>query len=72
MCRVAQPTRSPEDCHAHLGLLVRREAQGPRGRASAIAFLQSHPVSEPYFYLMVHTPEGVFGRDKDGIFNQPA
>jgi hypothetical protein len=50
---------------------TKRHYRGP-DQASAVAFLQAHPVSEPYFYLMVHTPEGVFGRDKDGIFDQPA
>ncbi|EGV15836.1 hypothetical protein [Thiocapsa marina] len=50
---------------------TKRHYRGP-DQASAIAFLQTHPVNEPFFYLMVHTPEGVFGRDKDGIFDQPS
>jgi hypothetical protein len=40
-------------------------------KAAALAFLRENPVNRPLYYLVVHTPEGVFGRDKDGIYEQP-
>ena len=33
-----------------------------------MAFLQAHPVDRNFFYLVVETPEGNFGRDVDGIY----
>ena len=36
-----------------------------------MAFLRENSVDKPHYYLVVHTPEGVFGRDKDGIYEQP-
>lgn len=35
---------------------------------AALAFLKSTPVDKPLFYIIVHTPDGDVGRDKDGIF----
>jgi hypothetical protein len=40
-------------------------------KQAALAFLKANPVDNPFYYLIVHTTEGVFGRDKDGIFEQP-
>jgi HEAT repeat protein/nitrate reductase NapE component len=40
-------------------------------KQAALAFLKATPVDKPFYYLVVHTPDGVFGRDKDGIFEQP-
>jgi hypothetical protein len=37
---------------------------------AALAFLKATPVDQPFYYLVVHTPDGAFGRDKDGIFEQ--
>lgn len=40
-------------------------------RAAATEFLQAHPVNKPLYYIVVETPEGNFGRDKDGIYQEP-
>lgn len=39
-------------------------------RAAATEFLQAHPVYKPLYYIVVETPEGNFGRDKDGIYQE--
>ncbi len=37
-------------------------------RASAIEFLGQVPVEEEFFYVMVDTPTGTYGRDIDGMY----
>lgn len=37
-------------------------------RASALAWLQQHPVNKPSYFLVVETPEGVVARDIQGIY----
>lgn len=49
------------------GIHTYREHRGPN-KAAAMAFLQDHPVNRIYYYLVVETPEGNFGRDIDGIY----
>ena len=39
-------------------------------RAAATEFLQAHPVYKPLYYIVVETPEGNFGRDKGGIYQE--
>ncbi len=39
-------------------------------RTAATEFLQAHPVNKPLHYIVVETPEGNFGRDKDGIYQE--
>ncbi|MDR2915362.1 MAG: hypothetical protein LBV74_11110 [Tannerella sp.] len=39
-------------------------------KADAMAFLSQQQVSRPLFYLIVETPEGNFGRDKDGFYQE--
>lgn len=46
-----------------------RMHKGPSA-ASARAFLKDNPVSRPLFYIVVETPEGNYGRDIDGIYNE--
>lgn len=36
--------------------------------ASAKAYLQQHPVTEPMYYIEIDTPEGNFGRDIQGMY----
>ncbi|MHB8105602.1 MAG: FHA domain-containing protein, partial [Dehalococcoidales bacterium] len=44
--------------------------QGP-GREAALEFLNSlKPITEFYVYHIVETPEGNFGRDKDGVYQE--
>ena len=51
-------------------IATKRHYKGPT-KDAALAFLRVKRVDEPFYYLIVHTPEGVFGRDKDGIYEQP-
>ena len=37
---------------------------------SARAFLEKNPVTKDFFYLVVETPEGNFGRDINGIYKE--
>jgi hypothetical protein len=39
-------------------------------KAAAMDFLAAHPVNKPYYYIVVETPEGVFGRDIDGFYQE--
>ena len=39
-------------------------------KAQALAFLQSKTVTQRLYYLIVETPEGNFGKDVDGIFEE--
>jgi uncharacterized membrane protein YhaH (DUF805 family) len=39
-------------------------------KADAIAFLAEQTVIRPLFYIVVETPEGNFGKDKDGIYQE--
>jgi hypothetical protein len=49
---------------------IKRHYKAPT-KETALEFLKSNPVDKQFFYFIIHTPEGVFGRDKDGIFEQP-
>lgn len=49
------------------GMHTYRVHRGP-SKAAAMAFLQNHPVTRNFYYLIVETPEGNFGRDIDGIY----
>jgi UDP-N-acetylglucosamine transferase subunit ALG13 len=51
-------------------IATKRHFKAPN-KDAALAFLKQNPVDKPFYYLVIHTPEGVFGRDKDGIFEQP-
>ncbi len=37
---------------------------------AAKAWLQQHPVNKPLYYFIVETPQGNYGRDKDGIYKE--
>jgi hypothetical protein len=51
------------------GTATYRIHQGP-DEASARAFLERHPVTEEFDYWVVETPEGNFGRDIQGIYEE--
>jgi len=57
-------------CGPTASIAIKRHFNAP-GKAAAMAFLRENPVDKPYYFIVVHTPEGVFGRDKDGIYEQP-
>jgi hypothetical protein len=46
-----------------------RTYRGP-SKAAAMAFLQANPVSQPLHYIVVETPEGNFGGDISGIYEE--
>jgi hypothetical protein len=39
-------------------------------KADALAFLSQQTVTRPLFYVVVETPDGNFGKDKDGIYQE--
>lgn len=39
-------------------------------KASAIEFLKGKPVSKKFYFVVVDTPEGSFGRDIDGFYQE--
>jgi hypothetical protein len=51
------------------GIATYRIHKGP-DEASARAFLERHPVTKEFHYLVVETPEGSFGRDIQGIYEE--
>lgn len=38
--------------------------------ATAKQFLKNHPVNKPLLYIIVETPEGIYGRDIQGIYRE--
>ncbi len=75
----AGPPASPEDVvfvkeerkptKLGSGIATYRIHKGP-DEASARAFLERHPVTKEFHYLVVETPEGSFGRDIQGIYEE--
>ncbi|WP_165555854.1 HEAT repeat domain-containing protein [Kribbella pittospori] len=51
------------------GQVATYEAYRAANRTEALAYLNAHPVTEPFYYLEVETPEGNFGRDIKGIYD---
>lgn len=52
------------------GVATYRIHRGP-GEAAARAFLEGHPVTAEFLYVVVETPEGNFGRDIQGTYEEP-
>lgn len=46
------------------------EIYSGNSKKAALAFLGNNPVTESYFYRIVETPEGNFGRDINGIYQE--
>lgn len=53
----------------HKGMHTYRVHTAPN-KAAAMAFLQDNSVTRNYVYLIVETPEGIFGRDVNGIYEE--
>lgn len=51
------------------GICVYEVYTGP-DKASAIEFLKDKPVSQKLYYVVVDTPEGSFGRDINGLYQE--
>lgn len=43
--------------------------QGPDA-AAAQTFLEQNPVTKSFYYIIVETPEGTYGRDIQGIYKE--
>jgi len=41
-----------------------------RSKVDAMAFLSKQTINRPSFFIVVETPEGNFGRDKDGFYQE--
>jgi uncharacterized protein YndB with AHSA1/START domain len=39
-------------------------------KADAMEFLSQQQIDKPFYYMVVETPEGNFGRDEDGIYTE--
>jgi hypothetical protein len=39
-------------------------------KADAMDFLSRQQINKPLYYVVVETPDGNFGRDKDGIYQE--
>lgn len=73
---------SPPEIAASKVEFVREDRQDKMGKtfiyrvhrapdaASAQAFLEDHPVSQPLLYLIVETPEGTYARDLEGTYKE--
>lgn len=59
-----------EDRQSKMGkTLIYRIHEAPDA-ASAKAYLEQNPVTQPLYYLVVETPEGNYCRDIDGIYKE--
>lgn len=59
-----------EDRTVRMGqVMLYRIHKGPDA-ASAKAFLQENPVTRPFYYIVVETPEGNYVRDIEGIYKE--
>jgi hypothetical protein len=46
------------------------EIYSGKSKKSALAFLGNNPVNESFFYRIVETPEGNYGRDINGVYQE--
>ena len=63
------PVRYSETVRGYDGVSVYEVYNGP-DRASAVAFLRGKSVDKRYYYVVVDTPEGSFGRDITGFYKE--
>ncbi len=65
----AAQVRYSEVIRGYDGVSIYEVYNGP-DKASAMAFLRGKPVSRRYYYVIVDTPEGSFGRDMTGLYRE--
>ena len=53
-----------------MGVTQTYEVHTARSKAAALAFLEGKSVRENYYYVIVETPEGNWGKDKMGVFEE--
>lgn len=65
-----QVTFVREEHQSKMGsMLTYQIYQGPSA-AAAKTFLEQNPVTKPLYYIIVETPEGIYGRDIQGIYKE--
>ena len=65
----ASRVRYAETVKGNDGISVYEVYKGP-DKASAMEFLKTKPVSKRFYYVVVDTPEGSFGRDINGFYQE--
>lgn len=65
----ASKLRHKETVKGNDGVSVYEVYTGP-DKASASAFLKTKPVTRKFYYIVVETPEGNFGRDINGFYQE--
>jgi len=53
-----------------MGKKVTYEIYSTKNKEIALKFLEEKKVDKPLYYIIVDTPEGSFGRDIDGIYQE--
>ena len=75
---VPAPPASPVSSNLANVVFVREDRESHKvwriykapSKADAIAFLSIRQIPRPFFYLVVETPEGNFGKDFDGLYQE--
>lgn len=65
----ASKVRFAETVRGNDGVSTYEVYKGP-DKASAMAFLKTKPVNKRLYYVVVDTPEGSFGRDIQGFYQE--
>lgn len=65
----ASKVRYAETVRGNDGTSTYEVYKGP-DKASAVAFLKTKPVAKQLYYVVVDTPEGSFGRDINGFYQE--
>ena len=73
-----KPTKPKPTNKAGKATYDRTDKQGPNtyevykapSQSVALEFLKNKPVSKPLYYVIIETPEGNWGKDKDGIYQE--
>lgn len=75
----AEAVRSPEDRVSYKGMEEQHPQPGATwtyevyeadSKVDALAFLETKRVTQEFYYIVVETPEGSFGRDVNGIYEE--
>ena len=65
----ADPVRFSEFIRGRDNVSIYEVYIGP-SRAAAVEFLEGRTVSRKFYYVVVDTPEGSFGRDLTGFYRE--
>lgn len=59
-----------KDVKVRMGMTQTYEVHAAESKADALAFLEKRTISEANYYVIVETPEGNWGKDKMGLFEE--